>query len=139
MKAQDELEKILAHEAVIECKKEELARLESLAEKITANMEGEVVTGSKNLDPMGEACARIEEKQREIETLKEEHEKRVAFYTAIIDNLRKPIFIYILYGRYFLDKPLNQIAKEKGYTYRNICYLHGNALQAVENARRKAK
>lgn len=139
MKAQEELEKILAHEAVIECKEEELARLESLAEKVTANNEGEAVSGSKNLDPMGEAYVKITLKKEEIERLKAEHEQRKCYYAGIIDNLRNPVFIKILYKRYFVGKPLKQIAKELGYCKRNIDYLHGNALQAVENAEKQSK
>ena len=137
MKAQDDLQKILTYEAVLECKEEELARLKSLAEKITANMDGEVVSSSKNLDPLGEAWVRVEEKEREIETLKENYQQLKSFYIDIIDNLRKPVFIKILYGKYFFGKTLQEIADDEGYTYRNICYLHGNALQAVENTAKK--
>lgn len=118
----------------MECKTEELIRLKSLAQKITAAMDGEAVSGSKNLDPMGTVMVKIDLKEKEIERLKEEHERRKSFYSGIIDNLRKPVFIKILYKRYFFGKSLQKIAKEEGYCYRNICYLHGNALQAVENA-----
>lgn len=139
MKVQEELEKILADEAVIECREEELERLESLAEKTTANMDGEAVQRSRNLDPMGEAFVNIELKKAEIQRLKDENEQRKEHYRNIIDNLRKPVFIKILYKRYFLGKPLKLIAKEMGYCKRNIEYLHGNALQAVENAEKKRK
>lgn len=139
MKAQEELEKILSQEAVIECREEELARLQSLAEKTTATMDGEIVSRTRNLDPMGEAFAKIEHKKTEIQQLKEENEQRKDYYRNIIDNLRKPVFIKILYGRYFLGKSLEKIAKEEGYCKRNIEYLHGNALQAVENAEKRRK
>lgn len=151
MKAQEELEKILSFDATMECKKalmeckeEELERLASIAEKMTATMEGEAVSRTRNLDPLGEALTKKNEKEKEIaqlkieiEQLKSEHEQRVLRYRSIIDNLRKPVFIKILYGKYFLKKSLRQIAKEEGFCYRNICYLHGNALQAVENAEKK--
>lgn len=167
MKAQEELEKILAFDTTIECKEElvnnktsllrrkeeELERLASLAEKMTATTDGEVVSRSRNLDPLGEAVAKKEEKEQEIKNLKQEieniknemvqmkaeHEKRVAHYTSIIDNLRKPVFIKVLYGKYFLKKTLQQIADEIGTCYRNVCYLHGNALQAVEKAEKKSE
>lgn len=139
MKVQEELEKILADEAVIECREEELARLESLAEKSTASMDGEAVQRSRNLDPLGEAYVKIELKKAEIKRLKAENERRKDHYRNIIDNLRKPVFIKILYGRYYLGKTLKQIAKEMGYCKRNIEYLHGNALQAVANAEKRRK
>lgn len=151
MKAQEELEKILSFDAtmeckdaLLECKNEELERLASIAEKMTVTMDGEAVSRTRNLDPLGEALAKknqkekeIEQLKKEIEQLKAEHEQRVAHYRSIIDNLRKPVFIKILYGKYFLGKSLQKIAEEQGFCYRNICYLHGNALQAVENAEKK--
>ena len=132
MKAQDELEKILTDEALIESKIEELIRLDSLAKKMTAAMDGEIVSGSKNLDPMGTVVANKEMLFCEIVRLQEANAKRKAYMTGIIDGLKKPVFIKILYGRYFNGKSLNTIADEEGYCYRNICYLHGNALQEVE-------
>lgn len=162
MKVQEELEKILTFDATLECKEElvdnktsllrrkeeELERLASIAEKMTATTEGEVVSRSRNLDPLGEAIAKKVEKEKEIEQLKKEikqlekdieqlkseHENRVAHYTSIIDNLRNPVFIKILYGKYFFGKSLRKIAKETNYSYRNIRYQHSNALKAVENA-----
>lgn len=162
MKAKEELAKILDFDTTLECKEElvdsktsllrrkeeELERLASVAEKVTATTEGEVVSRSRNLDPLGEAIAKKNEKEKEIEQLKKEiqnrkkeieqlkadHEQRVTHYTSIIDNLQKPVFIKILYGKYFLGKTLRQIAKETNYCYRNIRYLHGDALRAVENA-----
>lgn len=132
MKAQEELQKILTYEALIESKTEELIRLGSLAEKMTAAMDGEAVSRSRNLDPMGTVIAKKERLYQEIGRLQDAYEKQKAFLSGIIDGLGKPVFIKILYGRYFNGKSLNTIAVEEGYCYRNICYLHGNALQAVE-------
>ena len=132
MKAQEELSKILHYEALIESKSEELIRLDSLAKKMTAALDGEAVSGSKNLDPMGTVIAKKEMLFYEIVRLQDENEKLKAYLSGIIDGLKKPVFIKILYGRYFNGKSLNMIAEEEGYCYRNICYLHGNALQAVE-------
>ena len=132
LKAQEELEKILTEEALIESKIEELIRLDSLAKKMTAALNGETVSGSKNLDPMGTVIANKEKLFCEIMRLQEVNEKRKEYLAGIIDGLKKPVFIKILYGRYFNGKSLNMIAIEEGYCYRNICYIHGNALQAVE-------
>lgn len=136
MKAKEELEKILAHEAVLECLEEQLARLESAAEKVTASMDGEMVSRTRNTDPLGDAYAAIEKKRNEIQSKQAEHDRLVEYYQDIINNLRRPIFIKVLYGCYFLGKSLVEIADEEGYCYRHICNLKGNALQAVENARK---
>lgn len=131
MKAQEELKRILTLEALIESKSEELIRLDALAKKMTAAMDGESVSRSRNLDPMGTAIAKKEMLIGEIGRLQKEYEELKEYLSGIIDGLQKPVFIKILYGRYFLGKSLNTIAEEEGYCYRNICYLHGNALQAV--------
>lgn len=132
MKAQKELQKIATFEALIEAKTEELIRLDSLAKKMTAATDGESVSRSRNLDPMGTVIAKKEMLLQEIVRLQEENDKRTAYLSRIIDSTGKAVFIKILYGRYFIGKTLALIAEEEGYTYRNICYLHGNALQAIE-------
>lgn len=134
MKAQAELEKILTYEALIESKSEELERLDSLAKKMTAAMNGDAVTSSKNLDPMGNTLVKKRLLFEEIGRLQIAYENQKEYLSSIIDKLNKPVFIKILYGRYFMGKKLTQIAKEEGYCYRNICTLHGNALQAVEKS-----
>jgi DNA-directed RNA polymerase specialized sigma subunit len=40
--------------------------------------------------------------------------------------------VKVLHKRYFEYKPWEQIACEMGYSYRNVCYIHGKALQAFE-------
>ena len=160
MKAKEELIKILTFDATIECKDalinnkeellegkaEELARLASIAEKMTASMEGEMVSRTRNIDPLGKAIEskamkekevedlkkEIKQLQKEKEQLKAEHEQRAAHYRSIIDTLPRPEYIKILYGKYFLGKTLGQIAIETNYSYRNTRYLHGDALKAVE-------
>lgn len=162
MKAREELTKILTFDAtleckdtlikcrgeLLECKKEELERLASIAEKMTATMEGETVSRTRNLDPLGKAVENkvlkekevsdleqeIKQLQKEKEQLMSEHEQRTVQYRSIIDTLPRPEYIKILYGKYFIGKTLRQIAKEINYSYRNTRYLHGDALKAVEKA-----
>ena len=160
MKAKEELIKILTFDATIECKDalirckqelledklEELVQLASIAEKMTATMEGEAVARTRNLDPLGKAIENKSLKEKEVEDLKKEikqlekekeqltseHEQRAAYYRSIIDGLHRPEFIKILYGKYFIGKTIRQIAREINYSYRNTKYLHGDALEAVE-------
>lgn len=162
MKAKEELIKILTFDATLECKdalirykeeqleskEEELERLASIAEKMTATMDGEAVSRTRNFDPLGKAIENktlkkkeCDDLEKEIEQLRKEkaqlmaeHEQRAAHYRSIIDNLPRPEFIKILYGKYFLGRTLRQIAKETNYSYRNTRYLHGDALKAVEKA-----
>lgn len=139
MKAQDELQKILLDDAKINSKLEELARLKALATKVTAVMDSEVVSRTRNPDTMGDTVSRIIEAQDEINRLIDSYVDRKAYFSKIIDGLNNPMQIRVLYGHYFFGKSFQQIADEIGYTRRNICYIHGDALLAVENALQKEK
>ena len=66
MKAQEELQKILLDNAKIDSKLEELARMKSLATKVTSVMEGEAVSRTRNTDTMGDTVTKIIEMQEEI-------------------------------------------------------------------------
>lgn len=139
MKAHEELKQILLDDAKINSKLEELARLKSLATKVTSVMEGETVSRSRNLDTLGEAVARIIVMQEEINALIDSYVDRKAYYSKIIDGLTNPLQIRVLYGHYFHGKSFQLLADEIGYSRRNICYIHGDALRAVENAVQKEK
>ena len=57
MKAQEGLQEIMLYDAKINSKLEELARLKSLATKVTAVMDGEAVSRTRNLDKLGDTVA----------------------------------------------------------------------------------
>ena len=137
MKAHEELKQILLDDAKINSKLEELARLKSLATKVTSVMEGETVSRSRNLDTLGEAVARIIVMQEEINALIDSYVDRKAYYSKIIDGLNNAAQIRVLYGHYYSGKSFQQIADEMGYSRRNICYIHGDALRAVEKIMEK--
>ena len=132
MNAKEELQKILLYETQIECKLEDLARLKALATKMTAAMDGEAVSSSKNPDPMGDAVVKLLMKKDEITRLQNAYENARNYFSKIIDSLPDHRYIKVLYGVYFEGKTLGKIASEMNYSYRNICYIHGGALRAVE-------
>lgn len=139
MKAQEELSKILLDDAKIDSKLEELARLNALATKVTVVMEGEVVSRTRNSDTMGDTIAKIIAMQEEINTLIDSYADRKAYFSKIIDSLNNAMQIRVLYGHYYVGKSFQQIADELGYSRRNICYIHGDALRSVENLLQKEK
>ena len=132
MEALEELGRILHYEGLIEEKTEDLIKLDSLAKKMTAAMDGEVVSRSKNLDPMGNVIASKERVIREIVQLQEALEKQKVFLSGIIDSLQKPVYIKILYGLYFHGKELSEVAEKIGYSYLYTQDLRDVAIQAVQ-------
>lgn len=137
MKAQEALSKILVDDAIIDAKLEELARLKALSTKVTAVMEGEVVSRTRSTDTMADTIAKIIEKENEVNSLIDSYVDRKAYFSKIIDSLNSAMQIRVLYAHYYAGKSFQQIADELGYSRRNICYIHGDALQAVEKIMEK--
>lgn len=137
MKAQEALSKILLDDAIIDAKLEELARLKALSTKVTAVMEGEVVSRTRSTDTMADTIAKIIETENEVNSLIDSYVDRKAYFSKIIDGLNSAMQIRVLYAHYYAGKSFQQIADELGYSRRNICYIHGDALQAVEKIMEK--
>lgn len=134
MKAQEELEQILIDEAIIESKNEQLVRLESLAMRMTAAMDGEIVSRTRNNDPMGTYKVQKEKLENEIARIQEKNDRRKEFLSSIIDSLRKPAYIKILYGLFFNGKDLTEVADEIGYSYRHTQDLRDIAVLEVQKS-----
>jgi hypothetical protein len=132
LKVQEELEQILLDEAKIECKEEQLVRLESSAMRMTAAMDGEIVSRTRNNDPLGTYKEQKEKLEKEIAWLRTKNERRKEFLSGIIDGLRKKAYIKILYGLFFNAKELDEVANEIGYSYRHTQDLRDIAIQEVQ-------
>lgn len=102
-------------------------------------MEGEVVSRTRNPDTIVDTIAKIIEMQEEINNLIDLYVDKKAYFSRIIDSLRNPMQIRVLYGYYYQGKSFQKIANELGYSRRNICYIHEDALAAVEKIIEHAK
>lgn len=129
--AKEYLEQIQLCDRHINNKIEELSRLNSLALKVTSSMKQVAVFGSGSQDKVGDAVSKIIDLQREINEdidrfcdMKNERRK-------LIEQIKDPNQLDVLSKKYLLYETLEQIACEMGFTYRNVCYIHGRALQAV--------
>ena len=126
------LQKIKLCDTKINIKLDELKQLKDMTLKVTPSMEGEVVSGSCNQDRLGNAVAKIVDLQREIDESIDTFVELKRFFMWIIDRLNDANQASVLYKRYFQYMTFEQIACDMGYGYRNVCYIHGRALQAVE-------
>jgi DNA-directed RNA polymerase specialized sigma subunit len=106
--------------------------LESLATKITATISPVSVSGSGNQDKIGDAVAKIIDLQEEINRKIDKFVNLKRDISELIEQIEDPDQVKILHMRYFEYKPWEQIAIEMKYSYRNVCYIHGKALQAVQ-------
>ena len=111
---------------------QDLEREKARATKVTATISPVVVahSGSQGTieDPVLKIIALKDEINRKIDRfvdLKREIE-------SIIERIEDADQVAVLRKRYMEYKPWELIAVEVGCKYRNVCYIHSDALKAVE-------
>ena len=132
MNAKEELENISIWEAKIEGKAEQIERLEALAMKTTSFLGGEAVSRTRDNDPHGRYVAKKEKYEADISALQEENEKRKDLLSGIIDDLRNPAQIRVLYGLYFNKKTVAHLAKKMNYSDRQIYNIRDDGVAEVQ-------
>lgn len=129
--AKEYLNQVRLCDTKINNKLEELSRLRDMVTKITATLKADVVGGGGSQDKLGDAVARIVDLQREINAAVDDYVDRSRAIAAIIDKISDAEQLQVLHKRYFEYKKWEEIACEMHMTYRNVCYIHGRALQSV--------
>lgn len=124
--------KIELLDAHINNKLNDLHTLRSLVTKITATVSPVAVSGSGNQDKLGDAIAKIIDLQDEINRKIDSYVDLKREISAILEQVDVADYVRVLHKRYFEYKAWEQIACEMNFSYRNVCYIHGKALQAVE-------
>lgn len=124
------LMKIELFDANINNRISDLHELKSLVTKITATISPVCVSGSGNQDRLGDAVAKIVDLQDEINRKIDKYVDLKRKISALLEQIQDPDQVKVLHKRYFEYKPWEQIACEMNYSYRNVCYIHGKALQA---------
>ena len=131
MDAKAYLKQIKLYDTHIDNKLEELKRLKDMVLRITSTMKDEVVSSSGNQDKFGDTMAKIVDLQDEINKTVDEYIDLKAGISAVVDLVTDADELAVLCKRYMQYKTWEQIADEMHMTYRNVCYIHGRALQTV--------
>lgn len=126
------LRKIELLDAHINNRINDLHELRSLVTKITATISQVCVSGSGNQDKLGDSVTKIVDMQNEINRKIDQYVDLKREISSLLEQIQDPDQVKVLHKRYFEYKPWEQIACEMGYSYRNVCYIHGKALQAFE-------
>lgn len=129
-RAQLYLERIRKLDVQIDGMTQEKIALEELACRVTPSLGNSGGTSGGNQDKLGSAVTRIIAKEEEIDQAVDELIDLKRKASDLLSRLDKPEHYRVLHGKYILYKSFEAMAAEMGYTYRNICYLHGRALQA---------
>lgn len=130
--AKEYLQQVKMCDVHINNRLEELAKLKALATKITSNWSSEPSGGSGNQDKLGDAVAKIIDLQQEINEAVDAFVDKKNEVREVLERIKNPDQLDLLYKVYFQYQTLEQAACDMGYTYRNVCYIHGKALQEVE-------
>lgn len=126
------LKKIELLDAHINNKLNDLHSLKTMVTKITATISPVAVSGTGNQDKLGDAVARIVDLQEEINQKIDRFVDMKREISMVLEKVQDPDQVKVLHKRYFEYKPWERIACEMNYTFRNVCYIHGKALQAVQ-------
>ena len=114
-------------------KLDELQHLKDIALKMTSTWKDDVISGgSSNQDKLGDTVSRIVDLQVEINQAIDRYVDKKQEICAVVEKIKNPDQLAVIHKRYFEYKTWEQIACEMNYTYRNVCYIHGKALQVVE-------
>lgn len=130
--AKEYLRKIRWYDVLIDSKLEELTMLECMATKITPTMNDIGGSGGGAKDRIGDAAAKIVDLREAINNDIDNSVKLKREASDLLTRVKNPDYYKILHKRYFGYKTFEQIAIETGYSYRNVLYIHGRALQAFQ-------
>lgn len=130
--AKEYLQQVKMCDVHINNRLEELASLKALATKITSTWSSEPGGGSGNQDKLGDAVAKIVDIQQEINEAVDAFVDKKNEVRELLEGIKNPDQLDVLYKVYFQYQTLEQAACDMGYSYRNVCYIHGKALQEVE-------
>lgn len=131
MGAKEYLEQVKLFDVRVQNYLEELERLNALVTKVTSTWKGDVVSGGGNQDKLGYVVAKIVDLKHEVNKAIDDYIDKQKEIGTILDKIADPDQLRVLYKRYFDGLTWEQIACDMHMSYRNVCYIHGRALQTV--------
>lgn len=125
------LQQIRLYDSHISTKLEELQHLKEMVAKITPTLKDDVVSGGGSQDKLADAVAKIVDLEAEVDRDIDRYVDAKREVSGTLDRLTDPDQVKVLHMRYVQHKTWEQIACDMSMTYRNVCYIHGKGLQAV--------
>ena len=131
--AKEYLRQYLNAERAINAKLEQISKLRALATKTTQTLQPDKVQSSME-NKTQKIIAKIVDLENEVDAEIDRLVDIKAQVEAVIRQVPDAAQRILLERRYILGETWEQIAVAMNYTYRNICYLHGKALVAVQKS-----
>ena len=132
MTTKDYLNQISRLNRMINNKLVEIQQLKEMSCSISAITNGEKVQTSLSPDKIGSSIAKIDEMERNIDSMIDEYVDKKNLIISQIDSIENETYYNILFAKYVERKTFEKIADEMTYSWRQIVRLHGRALQEFE-------
>lgn len=126
------LEQIERLDRMIQNKLSEICHLKRIATAITITPKEVNVQVSKDNDSMGNAVAKLVDLEKETDKLVDDYIDKRKRIIEQIDSIDDTNMYHVLSERYIMHKDLSVIAVEMGYSFKQVCRIHGNALVEFE-------
>lgn len=133
MSTKQYLSQIERLDRMIQNKLSDICNLKHMATSITRVAKEVSVQTTLGQDRLGDAVSKIVDLENETGRLVDEYIGKRKRIIEQIDGIKDSNMYHILSERYIARKDWNVICAEMGYTFRNVMYLHGNALKEFEN------
>ena len=130
--AKEYLKSIESQNTIINGMLKERDQLEAMRYRITQELKQVMVSGGGSHGGFTDASDRLLDFEREIDREVDRLVDLKREAGAMLKQLENPKHYDVLHRHYILFQSFEQIAVDIGYTYRNVCYLHGRALQAFQ-------
>ena len=131
-RAKSELKRIKWLDAQIDGLIQDLADAQAKATKVTSAISPVVVSRSTDPDQLEDGVVKIIDLKKQINRRIDEFVDRKQKIESIIEKVEDADQVMVLRKRYFEYKSWEQISVEVGCKYRNVHYIHGDALKVVE-------
>lgn len=125
----DQVERL---DRMIQNKLYEINKLKNIATSITIAPKEVNVQVSSDKDRMGNAVAKLLDLEKETENLVNDYINKRKRIIEQIDNIENTNMYHVLSERYIMRKDLSVIAVEMGYSFKQVCRIHGNSLVEFE-------
>lgn len=138
--AKEYLQSIAALDERIDMMESEKSDLQDRLQHITPTLSFDKGSGGGGQqDKMASAIARIVDLQKLIDDHVDEYIDKKKKALELLEKMENPTYMTVLHRRYFLRQTFERIASDMDYSYRNICYIHGRALQQFGELLNKCK
>lgn len=132
MNTKEYLSQIERLDRMIQNKLSEINQLKRMATSITIAPKDVNVQTSSDKDKMGTAISKIIDLEKETDKLVDDYINKRKCIIEQIDSIENTNMYHVLSEKYISRKDLSVIAVEMGYSFKQVCRIHGNALIEFE-------